>query len=77
MLEQIGEGKGYVDMSTVDAATSCKINEVFFLMACNSQVSFALFPVQACTVVSSVGWASCVCVLLNPEFLNWVLVSKS
>ncbi len=29
MLEQIGEGKGYVDMSTVDAATSCKISEVY------------------------------------------------
>ncbi|VAI56080.1 unnamed protein product [Triticum turgidum subsp. durum] len=27
VLEQIGEGKGYVDMSTVDAATSCKISE--------------------------------------------------
>lgn len=28
MLEQIGSGKGYVDMSTVDAATSTKISEV-------------------------------------------------
>ena len=28
MLEQIGDGKGYIDMSTVDAATSSKISEV-------------------------------------------------
>jgi hypothetical protein len=28
VLEQIGDGKGYIDMSTVDAATSCKISEV-------------------------------------------------
>jgi hypothetical protein len=28
VLEQIGSGKGYVDMSTVDAATSTKISEV-------------------------------------------------
>jgi hypothetical protein len=28
VLEQIGSGKGYVDMSTVDAATSSKISEV-------------------------------------------------
>jgi hypothetical protein len=27
VLEQIGSGKGYVDMSTVDAATSSKISE--------------------------------------------------
>lgn len=27
VLEQIGEGKGYVDMSTVDDVTSCKISE--------------------------------------------------
>ncbi|CAN6232105.1 unnamed protein product, partial [Urochloa humidicola] len=27
VLEQIGDGKGYVDMSTVDAATSSKISE--------------------------------------------------
>jgi len=27
-LEQICEGKGYIDMSTVDAETSLKINEV-------------------------------------------------
>jgi glyoxylate/succinic semialdehyde reductase len=35
VLEQIGEGKGYVDMSTVDAATSCKISEVFPLVPFN------------------------------------------
>lgn len=28
VLEQICEGKGYIDMSTVDSATSLKINEV-------------------------------------------------
>jgi len=38
VLEQIGDGKGYIDMSTVDAATSSKISEVssvvlvFFLL---------------------------------------------
>lgn len=31
VLEQICEGKGYIDMSTVDAETSLKINEVLTL----------------------------------------------
>ncbi|RLN07988.1 glyoxylate/succinic semialdehyde reductase 1 [Panicum miliaceum] len=31
VLEQIGDGKGYIDMSTVDAATSSKISESYVM----------------------------------------------
>lgn len=42
VLEQIGSGKGYIDMSTVDAETSSKISEVsncipFIVLKLNSQ----------------------------------------
>mmetsp|Transcript_50809 Transcript_50809/g.94644 ORF Transcript_50809/g.94644 Transcript_50809/m.94644 type:complete len:106 (-) Transcript_50809:1870-2187(-) len=41
-LEGMGQGKAYVDMSTVDAATSAKISEVEFQLAAPSLEQTAL-----------------------------------
>jgi hypothetical protein len=45
VLEQIGSGKGYVDMSTVDAATSTKINEVSIWLLCSYKMPLTLLLV--------------------------------
>lgn len=73
MLEQIGSGKGYVDMSTVDAATSTKISEVSPSAASVLSDCLASFPTL--TFSSSIYLAIGYCVQLQDAALSFVGIS--